>query len=452
MTRLDVLLAALRSRARRKRSARFLRAAGRTFDIAVVLVPAAVLAARIRPDLLGRATGVLAWSLGAALALPLLVGLAVARGSVPRRRGLARDIDAATGAEERVLTAVEVLDRRIEGPLVPRLVDDAADFAARFPMARREPLILRISMLRAVLAVVLAFILTLMPALPTGALRFPVAGGAAPAPAAGEGRDGRRSAGAAAELGDLVTVAIDPNRSVYLAGEEMLIDFEVTPKAPLAEALRLSLGLRIDTREDVDLPVTIEIPAGSEAPVRVSVPVSALLRERKLWKPGLLTLEGLIAAADEPPVPPGSVRSLPVTVQIAENRERSRARVPAPVSSGRKPRRSGGDARNPGTPKGREGRGGGRGADGGPERLPEARTVPKTVTPILSGDDTVKKEVKVFERESEARPAPAPPAPDWTALWREYQRRAEEEIRRLSLTRDDREVVRRYFDLIRPGP
>jgi hypothetical protein len=354
-------------------------------------------------------------------------------------------------------------------PGLADVVLERADSAVGGLSLGRRDHVHRVRVKRALLFLVLSFLLALVPGGPRGSVAGVGAGsdgGASPEPgpdsreavvdARPESRDSQR-----VPLDEIARLTLKSDHQIYPLNGEIHLTVELQTLRPVASEVPLEVMLALtdglpspdvgfgEGWRPVPLRLNWSVPKEEGATIRQRFPLKETLQALKLYKPGLITATAFARPKDDGGDVDDGARSNEITFQIAENKEDLQTKMPQQAPSPQKQP----EKPKPGEQKDDKGRQEGRSKPklGDPDRLAGAQRVASLVQPIVNAGPTVDKEVSVFDQEKggPAPPMPVPRKPPPDDASRTFLRRNEVPIQAPELSVEERDVLRRYFDSIR---
>ncbi|MEZ6197703.1 MAG: hypothetical protein R3F20_18590 [Planctomycetota bacterium] len=396
------------------------------------------------------------------LVIPFLAAL----GPWLRRGGdalsAARAADRASGGAERILTAADAEARGERGPFLTLVARQARERLATLPPHRSASRFRTPSPWLALLGLGLALALLFVPAAGRGLLGEPDPSRAAKDLAAAGGIGGEEGdtegAPKADGFGAKVRFEAETDARLYALGQEINLTLRLAPGEPMPDGVRLETVLILDgtTRLPLELDWTLPTSPGEE--LTATVPLRDRLKEVGKYERGILTIESYAWPREDRPDLRGKAEANRVIIQISENQETARTRTPQSAKKEKRPDRQPKpekkkDERPDEAPQKKQPRpdperpGDQRGAPPPPKDI-EAKK--HALEPLFSGDQTKKREKRVYDRE-EIPARPDDPPPTAGARERGYRPAPEVEILKGDVPPRDRARVRRYFDRLRPG-
>ncbi|MEE9392723.1 MAG: hypothetical protein V3W41_09480 [Planctomycetota bacterium] len=439
----------------------FLRCYLKLLGLGLFLLPLAALLYRLefgRPQL--PFTGVFLGLILLAILLLFLAAFEFLRGH-GQALTAAREADLELGGGERLLSAVETATLDRKGRLDPLLFRDAEQALNRLPTKRRPSRGFPWPPLRRIAVVVgLVLLILFVPAANSG--RWGSTSNKSASVYEGPKDDvvkgDEAAAGEEASAGDFagkVTVRAETDARLYLLGQEINLSLELKTLEPLPEGRRLKAVLVIDGSKRLELPLDWTLPTETGQRLEARWALKARLEEIERYESGLMSIEAYVFAAVQREDLKGPAAANGLLIQISENQERLRSKMPRSAKKEKKPdtkpRRKRPKKERPNRPPQKKKKPRAAAAPGPGEKPPEKiESIEHVIEPLFAGDQKTKRKTRIFKRDLEDAP-PLPPEEKKKARDRAYSKGVEAEFRRIKLGDRERGLVRRYLDGLRPG-
>ena len=260
-------------------------------------------------------------------------------------------------------------------------------------------------------------------------------------------------------LDQILLLTVNSRHRMYRVGEMVPVQLGMKPRIPLPMDLHLETVILVgngDATPDEgfgvglrahDMPEPFVVAAGNTDGLYEMFDLQPILKDKDLERPGFIFVE--FRGRDLKGAIPGTCGSNRLLIQIVDDREDQRARKREQVGDQTMDpqEKEEENEQDPGM------EGGVPPEQGPPQRLPEVAFEDMAVEPLLASDDQIKKEVEVFDAKR-AHPQERPPpraTPSVRLPVREYLKQSETLIDELPFSAEDRQILRRYFEVLRRG-